>query len=380
MIESMRFTGVQRDAATEAVFQQHLDAVAADRSINACTAKTGNCVAFSFRNGQQSIITADRGNGIEVFDVTADERMEHPQQAKLFVWGDDVWAAIDTRAGRDNAIYLMKVSGEFGEPIELDYDNRNIIERNWAFFEYGGDLYAIHSVEPLRVLRMTQQVGGRATFEDHVVAAGDTLATLHVGSQAFVHHGSVYFVAHRALPLRNTNICCVMGALCRISLADWSISMSVEPMSHSLAEAIQGKPARVGVRSLTYYGSVIIDANGLVRLGYGFNDHDSAFSVHTLDSFNLMPIGDVITQGERDFANGISPVTPRTLRKLSPEQVEKATANASVCESCDHKRSIRLKVTTGLGEQDVYHVSCDKCTSCGGSMSLLSSCPEKKWN
>ena len=379
MIKEMRFAEAEPDIATEAVFRKHIDASNAEHAINACTAKTNNCTAFTFRNMQQSIITADRGSGIEVFDVTADKRMKHPQQAKLFTWGGDVWAAIDTKAHKGNAIYLMNVSKQFSRPLELIFKGRNMVERNWSFFEHGGDLLAIHAVKPLRVLRLDRQTQNKAVFVEHASAEGRWISTLHIGSQACVHDDAAYFIAHRSIPLPSKRACSVMGSLVRVSLDDWTVSMSSELIAHSVAEAIQGRPARVGVRSLTYFGSSWIDANKTLRLGYGFNDKASAFSMHQLDSFNMLPIDSVITEAEVFFSQNSRPVNTQPSRKLSPEQIALATERASVCEKCEESRNIRLTIMTGIGEKDIYAVSCNKCTNCGGSMSLLTRCPEGKW-
>ena len=194
-----------------------------------------------------------------------------------------------------------------------------------------------------------------------------------------VHSTVMVYIRPFPLPLRSDRLCCVMGSLCRVSLNDWSVSMSDQPIAHSVAEAIQGRPARVGVRSLTYFGSSWIDANKTLRLGYGFNDKASAFSMHQLDSFNMLPIDSVITKAEVLFSQNSRPVNTQPSRKLSPEQIALATERASVCEKCEESRNIRLTIMTGIGEKDIYAVSCNKCTNCGGSMSLLTRCPEGKW-
>lgn len=78
------------------------------------------------------------------------------------------------------------------------FDGRNAWEKNWGFFDHGGDLLAVYDIKPHRILKIE---GDRAEIhEDEPCDFGGKAGVLHGGAPPVLWQGEYYCFYHRVLP------------------------------------------------------------------------------------------------------------------------------------------------------------------------------------
>ncbi len=89
------------------------------------------------------------------------EARDGQEDPRLFLFRGDLWLSYTGLARPRNTIMLARITpdGAVLEHLVPDFPARQLREKNWVFFESGGELHAVYHGAPHRVLRV---VGGKA--------------------------------------------------------------------------------------------------------------------------------------------------------------------------------------------------------------------------
>jgi len=178
-----------------------------------------------------------------------------------------------------NDIFVMKVSPDIEEPVKVTYRRRQWQERNWAFFEEDGEVYALYGLNPLKTLRRIN-ANGSWDFDDYRI--GDSSHDLSIGTQLAQYGKQYYFVAHQKQLVKGKKL--YLGRAACFDFQAMSISLG-KWLAHS-PESLEGSPVKHNgnLFSCTYFSGIQVN-DGEVLLGYGVNDVCYGFSRHMTSDF-----------------------------------------------------------------------------------------------
>ena len=200
---------------------------------------------------------------------------------KVFRLEDGIYVTFNT--GWDppcNQIYVMKVFPEAQPPRRVHYRGRRPQERNWAFFEEDGEIYALYGIEPLVILRLVDREAPDWEFVEH--HRGDGQGALTIGTPLARIDHRYAFVAHRKLRVPRRKL--YLGRLLLFDPHEKRVEPRGRWLIHSLGSLLGSRTRHnTNLFSCTYFSGIQVVPGG-VRLGYGINDVDWGFSVLPLDS------------------------------------------------------------------------------------------------
>lgn len=204
---------------------------------------------------------------------------------KIFTVGADIFLTFNSGwfPSGSNDIFVMQVYPTMGHPKKVLYGGRRDMERNWAFFSEGGEVFAIYQVAPLVILRLERVSKHAWHMAEHFRQdQPGEFQDLSLGTQPVRHEDRYYFMAHRKYLLRQKKL--YLGRLCALDAAARTVTLADTWMAHS-PESLLGSPVKhnSNLYSCTYFsGLQAIGPN--LSLGYGINDVDFGFSALSLES------------------------------------------------------------------------------------------------
>jgi hypothetical protein len=183
-----------------------------------------------------------------------------------------------------NNIYIMKVYPEMGSPKRLVYKNRQVQERNWAFFSQQNEIYVLYWINPLKILRVNLRGTDTWEVDDHYhgkIQNGHLPVDLTIGTQLSRFNKQYCFVAHQKRIFQNKKI--YLGKFCTFSFRDKTVTPGRYWLVHSL-ESLSGCEIKhnTNLFSCTYFSGIQVSGRS-VKLGYGINDVEFGFSTHQPD-------------------------------------------------------------------------------------------------
>lgn len=242
----------------------------------------GNDILASFISIEGRNFRKTINLSIDYYHQLGGTRLIDPKVCKL---GDELYVTFNT--GFDcsgNDIYVMKIHPELGSPKKLLFNKRNTQERNWSFFTEDGEIFALYSIAPLRILRLKNSGEDFWEMEESlsVNTNGAALQKLSIGTQLYLHEGKYYFVAHRKFFGKfRTKV--YLGRLCVLDPKNAKIEAGRDWLIHSLRSLLGAKKKHnTALLSCTYFSGLQI-SQGSVRLGYGVNDVTYGFSKINLE-------------------------------------------------------------------------------------------------
>ena len=183
-----------------------------------------------------------------------------------------------------NDVFIMKVYPEMESPRRVLYKGRQEQERNWAFFSENDEIYALYRINPLKILKLQKADQASWEMEDYFCEEGtneDLPKNLSIGTQLAAQDEKYYFVAHKKLYFMRKKI--YFGKLCMLDFKKRNIRAGKFWLIHSLKSLLGSRlKHNTNLLSCTYF-SGIQASPGVIRLGYGINDLETGFSVHTSD-------------------------------------------------------------------------------------------------
>jgi len=195
---------------------------------------------------------------------------------KLFIFNAELWVTFNTGwAHEGNSLYIAKVAPHLGPPLRCIFDGAQRIEKNWAFYGKSEKLYAIHSLDPGKVLCAADKPRNDGTLPFTVVGlvySKDKMASYTIGSQLAWNKNEAYLVAHRKITVLGKRL--YLGRLMKVILkeSDAYIYPIRDYMFHSWRSLIGNRiKHNKNLISCTYFSGLYIE-NETLHLGYGIND------------------------------------------------------------------------------------------------------------
>lgn len=232
----------------------------------------------------------DNGDGIvDIQDLTEFANrlgVRRVADPKLVELQDEVYVSWNTGwvASGENEIYLQRLTPSLSDPQRCVFDGRNRIEKNWAFFERGGDLQVLYSVAPLHILSLAGKFGKdedlvfRSTTRESVAKVGQRFS---IGTQLLrVDSNTFQLIIHDKL-LRIRNHRAYVGRLAQLDLSGKpKITFGTRALVHSWRSMLPQVRPNKGNPHLIFatYFSGISSVEGQLLLSYGVNDVDYGFA------------------------------------------------------------------------------------------------------
>lgn len=177
-----------------------------------------------------------------------------------------------------NRLTLQRIHPELGAPQDCRFDERRSVEKNWGFFEHGGQVRAIYSLAPFRVLELTSDNFGQQGDLVFRTRGGASIPArfprMHIGSQPHrLPDGRLLLVANQQVPIPGVPRKIYFGRLVQVeagasTLERVSRKILIDSWRNVLPHKIKHNP---GLLSATYFAGLSGDASQL-RLSYGVND------------------------------------------------------------------------------------------------------------
>jgi len=205
---------------------------------------------------------------------------------KLFkMGGDDIYITFNTGYSKTkNEIFFSKVSyEEISAPVQCNYNERNSVEKNWAFFSHEESLYAIYSLNPLIILAADCQcssvkapeINFHKVFEQYLEGS----PSLSIGTQLLKtsDNGEYLLLAHKKISLRKKRM--YLGVLVKFDFQKLltneissTITFGENYIFHSLKSLLGSrKKWNKHLFSCTYF-SGLSQIDDSYILSYGVND------------------------------------------------------------------------------------------------------------
>lgn len=202
---------------------------------------------------------------------------------KLLALDGEVYVTFNSgfSAGHPNTIYLQRVTPELEAPQECLLDDRQVVEKNWAFFEASNELRALYSLQPLVTLALREgQLGsdGPLTFERRNAQRSEGPVALTIGSQMIIEADRGLLIAHSKIKLGRKRV--YVGHLVAVDLAksEPAVYVSSTVLIDSWRALFpQRHRLNPNLWSATYFSGIARTPGGLL-VGYGVNDSRAALA------------------------------------------------------------------------------------------------------
>lgn len=202
---------------------------------------------------------------------------------------------------RPNKIYIQEISDDcalVGKPIEVKFNRRREIEKNWSFFEEEGQLYTVYSIYPFKVLSVDVNfLESVAICFEHVSYTWDVgsyqkkYGELRGGCSPIKYGESYYFVVQSNLLILGKSI--YTANLIQFDKSSFEPQrIGRKPIFLMTFRQIFMKPLRMlNKRVFTCIyptGAQITDDNNLL-ISFGINDFRASIRRYKLESiFSLL--------------------------------------------------------------------------------------------
>jgi hypothetical protein len=224
---------------------------------------------------------------LDLSEALAHESFPRIADPKLVALGEHLYLTFNTGhlAAAANSLYLMRVWPTVGVPQRCEIEERQTVEKNWAFYlNQQGDLSVIYSLAPLVRLRHLGGVLGSAdalVFE-RAALKESSCKGLSIGTQmTFADARTAYLVAHEKPGLFGKRG--YVGRLVRLTFdqqGESAIAVSGTRLIHSYRKLIPAKNRHnPNLLWATYFAGAVLDDNReILSLSYGINDVEFGFA------------------------------------------------------------------------------------------------------
>jgi len=287
----MQFCCHNQDSKLQSSFENHLNEFEVNGIFNPSFFVKDDLEVFSFRaiadketSEPLSYISVKSRQGVHRANISKylenellDPRFIDP---KIFTIDNDIYITFNSGwCPGGNNIFVMKVFPNIERPKRVLYDNRQPQERNWAFFSRDGEIYALYWINPLVILKLTEQTDATWKFVEwhNGDAQPDVDKDLTIGTQI----NNSYFVGHGKLKRDKKKI--YLGRLMSLDFDQKKINQGKYSLSHSFESLLKCKPKHnENLFSCTYFSGLQVNSIK-VTLSYGINDTEYGFSTHEIN-------------------------------------------------------------------------------------------------
>ena len=182
-----------------------------------------------------------------------------------------------------NDIYLAEINKDLPKPRKCIYEERMLIEKNWAFYNFNNKLLALYSLNPLVILESYFIESDEIKFKIYYKQKNLNVffKGLTIGSNIEKIKNEYYLMAHEKRFLYNKRI--YFGRLVCLSVIDKKFKITkIYPYRyiHSFRSLFGNiKKRNKNLFSCSYFSGISKDIDSQIILSYGINDFSFSFGI-----------------------------------------------------------------------------------------------------
>jgi len=193
---------------------------------------------------------------------------------KLFIMNEAVWGTFNSghTDKENNALILFKFN-EFtvNNYYSCEYKDRTRVEKNWAFYFYEDEIYALYGLNGLKVLKASEIRENEIIFKSHYVNNDVNYGGYSIGTPLSLFKGNYIFIAHRKIVRKGKRLYLGRPFLFKPSVQP-EVVASKKYLIHSIKSLFGAKHKfNRFLISCTYF-SGIYTSNNKAIISYGIND------------------------------------------------------------------------------------------------------------
>jgi hypothetical protein len=215
---------------------------------------------------------------------------------RIFQMEDRFFLSFNTgHSEAPNNIYMVRIDAD-GAPISDAYrviksNGRREFEKNWGFFGYGGEVYAIYSIAPFVVLKIRfedgEAIADPFSYHEWDASAYEThFGELHGGAPPLL-------LADRGLFIAQSNVSLAGRRIYRGTMVTFEPHPPFRPLAFaekplfqlSISECGQMPQTKLNpsITECLYPSAALVDeASGTLTIGYGINDFRIGIRTYSL--------------------------------------------------------------------------------------------------
>lgn len=228
-----------------------------------------------------SYFCIDDGGGPNIYDLSKEwtSYLNCPRliDPKIFCLNKDVYITFNSgyvKSGND--IFIMKIYPNIESPKRVVYNKRKNQERNWSFFVYEDNIYALYWINPLTILKLEEQSENEWKFITfYKQKLNGIYNDITIGTQLCYFNNNYYFIGHKKQKINKKKI--YLGKLFSFNFMNRNINSESEWMAHSFDSLFGDKiKHNNNLFSCTYFSGLGFLEDKLIT-GYGVNDISIGF-------------------------------------------------------------------------------------------------------
>lgn len=218
-------------------------------------------------------------------DIAMQHKVPVLADPKLVNLNDKLWLTFNSGWSKtENKIFIWNLDKLDDPPLECQYEGRNAIEKNWAFYSSRLEnssvrvLYAADTMQVLDAEFLTDKNSVLITNRNPLNVPKKDLKGYTIASQIVSYDGAQYFMVHKKIVFRKKRL--YLGRLAKIVVTDCDrkIVLSKHYLSHSFFSLFGvRKKHNKNLLSCSYFSGLDIVNNEII-VSYGINDVDCNIS------------------------------------------------------------------------------------------------------
>lgn len=229
-----------------------------------------------------SYFCIDKGCGIDISNLskTWSSYLNVPRliDPKVFSLEGDIYITFNSgHVIGGNDIFVMKIYPNIEPPKKILYDKRQEQERNWSFFNYEDEIYALYWINPLTILRLEKSTENAWYFVDKYKKESRSFSSrMTLGTQLCRFKNKYYFIGHFKKKINNKKL--YLGKIFNFDFIEKNIIPYDSFVAHSFDSLFGEKyKSNNNLFSCTYFSGLNTFDDELIA-GYGINDLNLGFS------------------------------------------------------------------------------------------------------
>ena len=195
---------------------------------------------------------------------------------KLFIMNNGVWGTFNSGYEEtiDNTLVLFQIEKlHIRKYYSCLFEQRNRVEKNWAFYYRNGQIHALYSLDGLVVLKAILVKAETILFEKMYSNKNVNLGTYSIGTPLAQYKGDYVFMAHKKIIRNGKRLYLGKPFLFKYEADVPSLKMTSKKYFVHSYKSLLGAAHKFNksLISCTYFSGIFISKENAV-LAYGIND------------------------------------------------------------------------------------------------------------
>lgn len=200
--------------------------------------------------------------------------IEKVADPKLFIMNDKVWGTFNSgyTDKENNKLVLFNLDENCVRDYYVcDYKYRNRVEKNWAFYFYENEIYALYNINSFIILKATSVGENKMIFENYFINNKINFGAYTIGTPLVSYKDNYIFIGHRKITRNGKRLYLGKPFFFKPSKSP-QLTYSKKYLIHSLKSlfGVKHKFNRFLI-SCTYFSGITILKNKVI-ISYGIND------------------------------------------------------------------------------------------------------------